>query len=320
MILRLLFLVAPLLVLGCDTGPSGEWTEVSSKPKVTVTASPPPSAVPTATSQKNAGLTADEMAFDAAPEDLVQPSVTLDEASSLKIEFLTESGYLNSKGEQMIDLLEQDYAYLVVRLTTEDGRPVAGAAPQLSIEGSSRIMPMTESEAGTLTDADGLYEFAVIGGQMNLDRLNVAVADETAQLLINIISLDAAGYPSPDDVEAALPWSKLAQLEVDYADDGSLLAEFSKELAQLNGTQVTLAGFMMPLEPEQKQKHFLLTSSPPSCFFHLPGGPAGAVEVLAPKGIDATWDLLVLDGRLETIERSEMGVVYRLHDAKVSPQ
>lgn len=76
----------------------------------------------------------------------------------------------------------------------------------------------------------------------------------------------------------------------------------------------------MPLEPEQKQKHFLLTSSPPSCFFHLPGGPAGAVEVLAPKGIDATWDLLVLDGRLETIERSEMGVVYRLHDAKVSPQ
>lgn len=79
---------------------------------------------------------------------------------------------------------------------------------------------------------------------------------------------------------------------------------------------IPLARFKIPLEPESKQRHFLLTSSPPSCFFHIPGGPAGAVEVFAPRGVKASWDLLLLEGGLELQEYSEDGVIYRLHEAK----
>ena len=73
----------------------------------------------------------------------------------------------------------------------------------------------------------------------------------------------------------------------------------------------------MPLEPALKQRRFLLTANPPSCFFHLPGGPAGAVEVFASEGIEASWDPVVLEGRFEPQRTSKAGVVYRLHEARL---
>ena len=36
---------------------------------------------------------------------------------------------------------------------------------------------------------------------------------------------------------------------------------------------------MMPLEPGERQKHFLLTSVPLTCSFCVPGGPESMVEV-----------------------------------------
>ena len=81
-------------------------------------------------------------------------------------------------------------------------------------------------------------------------------------------------------------------------------------------TTVKLSGFIMPLDPDIEQRHFLLTSNPPSCFFHIPGGPAGAVEVFASEGIEATWNPVVIEGRLETLDTGEYGVIYRLQDAR----
>ena len=102
-----------------------------------------------------------------------------------------------------------------------------------------------------------------------------------------------------------------------YRDD-SVSVEFPEAVQVKSGEQVKLSGFMMPLEPDLKQRRFLLTSNPPSCFFHIPGGPAGAVEVLASEGIEATWDPIVLEGRFEMLGTDEFGVIYRLHDAELS--
>lgn len=73
----------------------------------------------------------------------------------------------------------------------------------------------------------------------------------------------------------------------------------------------------MPLDPDLKQHRFLLTSNPPSCFFHIPGGPAGALEVVSRTGIEASWDPILIEGRFETLQTDEYGVIYRLHDATV---
>ncbi len=305
-----------LLALGCEQTSQGATT--SPDPSGVSATQPPAGSSHSPAVAPQTGLTEQELAAQAPAQARIAPTITLDQANGLKIKFITESGYTNQAGKVVVDMLEQDYVYLALQLTDQDDRPVAGAAPELAIQGQSRIMPMTEAEAGTLTDGSGRYEFAVIGGPMNVDRLSVTVGDARAELLLNIISLDAAGYPSPDSVEGALPWAELASARIEYLDDGSLQAEFPPDIAKWHGQRVKLAGFMLPLEAEQKQKHFLLTSNPPSCFFHIPGGPTGAVEVISEQGIKVDWDLLILEGRLETIRNSDIGVVYMLHDARVA--
>ena len=76
----------------------------------------------------------------------------------------------------------------------------------------------------------------------------------------------------------------------------------------------------MCIRDSLKQRRFLLTSNPPGCYFHIPGGPAGAVEVFAAEGIEASMNPFVLEGRFEPQQNSETGVVYQLHDARlISP-
>lgn len=232
------------------------------------------------------------------------------------ITFLTESGYDNEQGQTVVDLLESDYAYVTIKVETIDGDAVAGAVPQLSIEGSSTIQMLGESTAGEKTDADGFFEFAIVGGKMGLDEVRVEVNKATATLKVNVISLKAAGFASPDSVEGTLPWRVLAGARVKFNEDGTFDATFPDTVQSNNRKKVKLAGFMMPLEPQREQKHFLLTSSPPSCFFHIPGGPAGAIEVFSDKGIEATWDMVVLEGTFETVKRGDNGVIYRLREAR----
>nr|MBV6629508.1 DUF3299 domain-containing protein [Oceanococcus sp. HetDA_MAG_MS8] len=257
------------------------------------------------------GLPLSTLAEAPAP---AQPDKVQDAEVFLQI--FTESGYQNAQGVQVIDLLEGDYAYITLQAETIDGKAVVGATPELSLKGSSRIQSLTPPGGKDRTDDAGSYEFAVVGGSMGLDTLTIAVGKSTVQVQINVISLESAGFAPPASVEGSFPWDELLQASIEYGVDGAVRASFPSKLKKANGQTIKLAGFMMPLEPEAKQRHFLLTSSPPSCFFHIPGGPAGAVEVLAPRGVKASWDLLLLEGRLELLEHSEDGVIYRLHEAK----
>ena len=103
--------------------------------------------------------------------------------------------------------------------------------------------------------------------------------------------------------------------KLDYNETG-IVASFPTRITDRAGTIVKLSGFMMPLEADLKQRHFLLTSNPPSCFFHIPGGPAGSVEVVATEGIEVSFDPIVLEGRFEPQASSDLGIVYRLLEAK----
>lgn len=234
------------------------------------------------------------------------------QAKAVKMHILWESGYINANRQYVIDLLERDLAYLTVKVETPDGSPVSGAQPHYSIKGSSQITAVDEAQS---TDETGMVSFGVIGGKMGEDHLTIAYGGETTDVLVNIISLKAAGYDNLTEVEGAVRWDELMKARLHFKLDG-VEASFPPAIAAHDRKVVKLVGFMMPLDPEEKQKHFLLTSNPPSCFFHIPGGPAGAVEVFADKGIKASWDPIILEGRFETASKSEMGVIYRLHSAR----
>ncbi|MCY4214881.1 MAG: DUF3299 domain-containing protein [Gammaproteobacteria bacterium] len=260
------------------------------------------------------GLTAEELAAE-PPASAIAPVKAAD-ATDLRIEVLAEIGYVDEQGRYVVDLLQQDFAYLAVRVETAQGQPVVDAAPAFSIEGTSLLLEPHEVSPRATTDEDGVVEFAVVGGQMGLDRVEVKVGEASTELLVNVISLQAAGFPMPPVVEGGLSWQDLMQARIRY-EEMMLVADFPEAVAERTGQTVKLSGFMMPLEPDLKQFRFLLTSNPPSCFFHVPGGPAGAVEVLANEGIEVSWNPVVLEGRFEPQRQSEIGVVYRLLDARL---
>jgi hypothetical protein len=106
------------------------------------------------------------------------------------------------------------------------------------------------------------------------------------------------------------------QATLDYQEE-QLVASFPASLIQQAGEQVDIVGYMLPLDADTKQKHFLLTSSPPSCFYHIPGGPAGVVEVFSDIGIEASWTPITITGELVLVETSKTGVIYQLEGAIV---
>ncbi len=249
------------------------------------------------------GLTADELAVEPGP-------VSAYDVEEVVLEGIVEFGYQDAQGRYVLDVLERDRVYLSVRITTPDGRPVEGAVPDLSIDGTSRL------ELRSLTsDSDGVMQFDVVAGQMGLDVVTASIGDAKTEFAVNVISLRAAGFPSPEVIEGAVSWRELMSAKLDFTETG-MVASFPQSVKDLAGELVKISGFMMPLQPELKQSHFLLTSNPPSCFFHIPGGPAGSVEVVATEAIEVSWNPVVLEGRFEPLEQSEVGVVYRLLDAK----
>lgn len=250
-----------------------------------------------------------------AGDETLEPILAAD-ADGFALGVYSDAGYNDAKGRYVIDLLEQDYAYLSLIVTDPSGRPVVGAKPSFVMEGTSELLTDDEVGPASLTDASGTLDFALIGGTMALDRVIVSVGDARHEVLINVISLEASGFPKPREVDGGIRWQELMGARLSYAQE-SVTVSFPESIRRQADQVVKISGFMMPLEPDLKQKRFLLTSNPPSCFFHIPGGPAGAVEVFAPEGIEASWDPVIVEGRFELLETDEYGVIYRLKDAKL---
>jgi hypothetical protein len=72
---------------------------------------------------------------------------------------------------------------------------------------------------------------------------------------------------------------------------------------------------MMPLEPGEKQTHFLLSSVPLTCSFCLPGGPESMVEVRSKTPIRYGMEPVVVQGRLSVLRDDPYGLYYRITDA-----
>jgi uncharacterized protein len=133
------------------------------------------------------------------------------------------------------------------------------------------------------------------------------------------------GVHSPDSPFAPLqpradvvPWSVLTSVKT-RVDRKRLLPVF--EAAQLGLDQKTqrIQGFMMPLEPGERQRHFLLSSVPLSCSFCTPGGPESMIEVRSRTPVKATMEPVVVEGRFQVLRDDPYGLYYRLTDAVPVP-
>jgi len=122
----------------------------------------------------------------------------------------------------------------------------------------------------------------------------------------------------PVAAQKIIPWDQLAAVEF-VQQDGRMAPAFSEEIKQLDGRQVRLSGFMIPLEQTPEQKHFVLSAFPTAgCQFCMPGGPDTLVDVTCEDGVAFSYNRIVVEGRLELVEDDPYGLVYRLTGAQAA--
>jgi uncharacterized protein len=131
--------------------------------------------------------------------------------------------------------------------------------------------------------------------------------------------------PVPAEVpEGIVPWDTLAQIGIEYASAAPGQTEveivFGPAVEVLDGAEVTLAGFMYPLEVAERHDRFLLSPMPANCPFCLPAGPAQMVEVISSEALTHTFEPIVLAGRFEVLRRDPSGLYYRLSEAAAVPE
>jgi uncharacterized protein len=94
---------------------------------------------------------------------------------------------------------------------------------------------------------------------------------------------------------------------------------FPPAVQALNQQKVKVQGFMMPLEPGDKQRHFLLSAVPTTCGFCLPAGPEGLIEVRARTPVKYSVEAMVVEGRMAVLSNDPYGLFYRLTDGELVP-
>jgi len=112
-----------------------------------------------------------------------------------------------------------------------------------------------------------------------------------------------------------LPWSMLTEVKTRADAKNRLLPVFPAPVAALNQKTQRIQGFMMPLEPGEKQKHFLLSSVPMTCSFCTPGGPESMVEVKTKTPVKYSMDVVVVEGKFAVLNDDPYGLYYRMTDA-----
>ena len=121
-------------------------------------------------------------------------------------------------------------------------------------------------------------------------------------------------FPQIQDRSDVLPWSMLTDVKT-KAEKNRLLPVFPAPVAALNQKTQRIQGFMMPLEPGEKQRHFLLTSVPMTCGFCTPGGPESMVEVKTKTPVKYSMDIVVVEGKFAVLNDDPYGLYYRITDA-----
>lgn len=111
-----------------------------------------------------------------------------------------------------------------------------------------------------------------------------------------------------------LPWSVLTAVKT-KVEKNRILPIFPATVQALNQKNQRIQGFMMPLDPGEKQKHFLLSSVPLTCAFCVPGGPESMVEVKTKTPVKYSLEAVVVEGQFAVLNDDPYGLYYRINDA-----
>lgn len=109
-------------------------------------------------------------------------------------------------------------------------------------------------------------------------------------------------------------WSTLTDIRTTL-DKRRIVPVYPPQVLALDGRKLRVQGFMMPLEPGERQRHFLLSSVPLTCAFCLPGGPESMVEVRTRQPVPYSMNAVVVEGVFHVLSADPSGLYYRMSGA-----
>ncbi|MCA0269988.1 MAG: DUF3299 domain-containing protein [Bacteroidetes bacterium] len=132
------------------------------------------------------------------------------------------------------------------------------------------------------------------------------------------IAVLTACIATPAVAQTAVSWETLAQVRL-VRTGAKFEPRFEPAVQRLNGQRVRVQGFMLPIEEQGAQSHFVLSANPVAgCFYCMPGGPESMIEVRLDRAAPFTYDPLTLTGELELLLDDPMGMYYRLKNARMN--
>lgn len=122
-------------------------------------------------------------------------------------------------------------------------------------------------------------------------------------------AIDPPGVP---EREGVLSWRTLAKVSGDGRSEPYRVAP---EVEALDGTMVTVDGFMMPYDDQPRQREFLLTAYQAHCPFCMPGGMPSIIDVDTDLPMEVSTDIVTVRGRLTVLHGEGYGLLYRMRHA-----
>lgn len=110
-------------------------------------------------------------------------------------------------------------------------------------------------------------------------------------------------------------WKNFAKCKIKMDQDLSYSITYIPSVKAMHGKNVTISGFMLPLEPKDKFSHFLLSKNAPTCAYCPPGGPNEVVEVFSSKPMVWKENLITISGTLILVNDGKKGVFFQMKDA-----
>lgn len=116
-------------------------------------------------------------------------------------------------------------------------------------------------------------------------------------------------------------WNDLADVSIETRMDESegyeiSYPEFGPKVQALNGKEIELRGYMIPLESMLGQQYFVLSSLPFNiCFFCGGAGPETIAEVHTKKPIEFTDDVIRVKGIFELNPDDPEHLMYIINEA-----
>ena len=127
-----------------------------------------------------------------------------------------------------------------------------------------------------------------------------------------------SGSSAPRSMQSDdLLWKTFAQCKLKANKDFTYDITYTPSVRSMNGKEITISGFMLPLEAKERSRHFLLERRAPTCAFCPPGEPNEIVEVFSSAPLKWEENLVTISGTLVLPNDGKKGIFFQMKDGVV---